>query len=251
MKFLFSILFALLLVSRQPCLILAGEEGFENQDQTRIVSDLKTLRSALSKIEPGNRILISPGIYKGGFALRGIQGTKDSPIVIEAENPELPPSFTTRGEAVKLSRVAYIKLKNIHIKGVSGNGINIDDGGDVETPSHHVILENLLIRDIGAKGNVDAIKMSGVDHFVVKHCRIAGWGGSGIDMVGCHQGIVQDCRFEGLPGFRTKNALQIKGGSKKILVQNSVFINCGERAVNLGGQYRSGLLQAQGCGVRG
>lgn len=199
------------------------------------VSDLKSLRSALSKAEPGDRILITQGIYDGNFGLKNIQGTKERPIVIAGNDPEFPPVFQGRGEAVKMSRIGYVKIKNIRIEKRSGNGINIDDGGDLGQPSHHIILDNVQISEIGKKGNIDAIKMSGVDHFVVKNCRIQGWGGSGIDFVGCHNGVVQGCTFEGVPGYRTKNAIQIKGGSNHVLVENNAFINCGERTISIGG----------------
>ena len=98
--------------------------------------------------------------------------------------------------------------------GFPTNGINIDDGGSYDTPAHHIILENVTILETGPKGNHDALEMSGVDHFVVRKCRFEGWGGSGIDMVGCHNGIVEDCTFTGQPGFSQSNGVQLKGGNR-------------------------------------
>jgi len=77
--------------------------------------------------------------------------------------------------------------------------------------------------------------MSGVDHFVVRRCRFEGWGGSGIDMVGCHHGAVEDCTFIGRPGFSQSNGVQLKGGTEDVLVQCCFFKNAGQRSVNLGG----------------
>lgn len=212
-----------------------NDQNPKSGTQTIQVSDLTSLKSTLSKAEPGDRILITQGIYDGSFRLGNIQGTKERPIVIAGNDPDFPPVFQGRGEAVKMSRIAYVKIKNIRIEKRSGNGINIDDGGDPGQPSHHIILENIQISEIGKKGNIDAIKMSGINHFVVRNCKIQGWGGSGIDFVGCHNGVVQGCTFEGVPGYRTKSAIQIKGGSSRILVENNSFINCGERTINLGG----------------
>lgn len=233
-----GIIFLLLL--GRASVVSAIESGGNDQNSNSTtqmiqVSDLKSLRTALSKAKPGDHILIHPGIYNGGFGLRNTQGTKVRPIVISGNDPEFPPVFQGRGEAVKMSRVEYVKIKNIRIEKRSGNGINIDDGGNFEQPSHHIIIENIQISEIGKKGNIDAIKMSGVDHFVVRNCRIQEWGGSGIDFVGCHNGVVQGCTFEGMPGYRTKNAIQIKGGSRHVLVENNAFINCGERTINIGG----------------
>jgi len=204
-------------------------------DSVFYVSNIKDLRDAVRNLEPGDEVLIGPGIYKGGFSVAGLQGTKINPIVIAGKDPDYPPVFSGRGEAVKLSNIAYVKLKNLRINDFTGNGINIDDGGNLERPSHHVIIENIFIKEIGPKGNYDAVKMSGVDDFIIRGCHIEGWGGSGIDLVGCHRGIIQNCLFIGVPGYRTKNAVQIKGGSHNILVQETVFLNSGERAINIGG----------------
>jgi hypothetical protein len=78
--------------------------------------------------------------------------------------------------------------------------------------------------------------MSGLRHFVVRDCRFENWGGSAIDMVGCQNGLIEGCQLlGGGEGYRNANGIQIKGGSRFILVQNSLFRNAGERAVNLGG----------------
>lgn len=238
--FCFWVGFIFLLLSGGISVVSANDSEGNNQyaingAQIIQVSSLTALKSALSNAKPGDRILITQGIYDGGFTLGNIQGTQERPIVIAGNDGEFPPIFQGRGEAVKMSQVGYIKIENIRIEKRSGNGINIDDGGNPGQPSHHVILENIHISEIGQKGNIDAVKMSGVDHFIVKNCKIQGWGGSGIDLVGCHNGVVQGCRFEGLPGYRTKNAIQIKGGSNRVLVENNAFINCGERTISIGG----------------
>ncbi|MCP4451548.1 MAG: right-handed parallel beta-helix repeat-containing protein [Planctomycetes bacterium] len=84
-------------------------------------------------------------------------------------------------------------------------------------------------------GNHDALKVSGVDHFLVRNCRFEGWGGSGIDMVGCHHGVVEDCTFVGRAGFSQSNAVQLKGTTEDILVQCCHFEHVGHRSINLGG----------------
>ncbi|MHC4302161.1 MAG: right-handed parallel beta-helix repeat-containing protein [Planctomycetota bacterium] len=61
--------------------------------------------------------------------------------------------------------------------------------------------------------------MSGVDHFVVRRCHFEGWGGSGIDMVGCHNGTVEDCTFTGRRGFSQSNGVQLKGGTEDVSAQ--------------------------------
>jgi len=199
------------------------------------IRNTSELRQAITHVRPGATIALQPGHYAGGIYLSSVSGTDNAPITIEAANPNDPPIFSGGGQAMHLSDCNHIILRNLKVMGFPSNGINIDDGGSYETPAHHITLENLTILQIGPKGNHDALKMSGVDHFVVRGCYIEGWGGSGIDMVGCHHGIVEDCTFVGRNGFEQSNAVQLKGGTEHILVQTSLFKNAGQRAINLGG----------------
>jgi hypothetical protein len=198
------------------------------------VSSHNEFIKALRDLQPGTTLLLAPGTYRS-FSLHGVQGTAQAPIVIAGRDPDDPPFFTGRGEGAKLSSVAFIRLRSLKFIGFGQNGINIDDSGNPNTPSHHIVLEDLAILDTGPQGNHDPLKLSGVQDFVVRACRFEGWGGSGIDMVGCHRGLVEDCRFIGREGFRTKTAVQIKGGSSSILVQTSFFENAGERVIQIGG----------------
>jgi len=91
------------------------------------------------------------------------------------------------------------------------------------------------VLDTGPAGNHDGIKLSGVDDFVLRGCRVAGWGGSAVDMVGCHDGVVEECEFLGKPGFSQSSGLQMKGGSKAIVVRRCFFRDAGQRSINLGG----------------
>lgn len=144
-------------------------------------------------------------------------------------------SVDGQSQAMHLANCSYITLRNLKVRGFAANGINIDDGGSYGTPAHNIVLENIIILETGPKGNHDALKMSGVDHFTVRKCRFEGWGGSGIDMVGCHHGIVEDCTFTGKEGFSQSNGVQLKGGTEDVLVQCCFFKNAGQRSVNLGG----------------
>ncbi|MBN1817999.1 MAG: right-handed parallel beta-helix repeat-containing protein [Sedimentisphaerales bacterium] len=203
--------------------------------QSITVSDSAQLQSALRKAEAGTTILLQPGRYRGSLYTEGQAGTAENPIVITGADPTDKPVFSGGGQALHLADCRYVTLRNLVVKGFPSNGINIDDGGSFDTPAHHIIVEDVTILETGPKGNHDALKMSGVDHFVVRRCRFIGWGGSGIDMVGCHYGVVEDCLFEGKEGFSQSNAVQLKGGTTNILVQTSLFRHCGHRAINLGG----------------
>ena len=56
-------------------------------------------------------------------------------------------------------------------------------------------------------------------------------GGSGIDMVGCHHGIIKGNYFENMGS----NSIQAKGGTQHITIEGNFFRNGGQRPLNLGG----------------
>lgn len=208
--------------------------------EVRVTSDTE-LREALASAEAGTTILIAPGRYAGSLSRTGLHGTAEAPVVIAAEDPDNRPVFVGeaaggRGAvALQLSSSSHVVLRDFIVRGFPGNGLNIDDGGRLTEPTHHITIEHMVVLETGPRGNHDGLKMSGVDQFTIRDCFFAGWGGSAIDFVGCHDGLVEGCRFEGGDGFSQANAVQIKGGSRGIRVLDNFFLEAGERAINLGG----------------
>jgi hypothetical protein len=67
----------------------------------------------------------------------------------------------------------------------------------------------------------------------VTNCTIERWGsgGSAIDLVGCHDGLIVGCTFR----KAGENGVQVKGGSSAIAIRKCLFEDAGDRAVNIGG----------------
>ena len=128
-------------------------------------------------------------------------------------------------------------VHDLEIAASSANGINADDGGDVDDPlaSHHLVFRRLAIHDIGTGGNNDCLKLSGIRDFWVLDSAIArcggGFSGSGVDCVGCHRGLVARNRFDQMSG----NAVQAKGGSADVELRWNHLVAPGARGFNLGG----------------
>jgi len=199
------------------------------------VEDDASLRRALGNARPGTRILIAPGRYRPGVYVHNRRGTAEAPIVIEGADENAPPVFEGGGEGWHLADCAYVTLRNLVVRGPSQNGINVDDGGTFDTPAHHIVLEGLRVENVGPRGNFDAIKLSGLDDFVVRNCTCEGWGGQAPDMVGCHRGLIEGCRFVGREGFSQNTGPQTKGGSCEITIRRCLFLDCADRGVQIGG----------------
>ena len=211
------------------------------------VSDDPSLRRALADAKPGDRILIAPGRYQPGLYFRNLHGTAADPIIIEAADPKNKPTIQGGSLALQLTDPAHLILRNLIIRGQSGNGINIDDAGSFDTPAHHITLEGLEVSDIGPRGNRDAIKLSGIDDLTVRNCHVEGWAGQGIDMVGCHRVLIESCTFKGKAGFDNTIAVQAKGGSSDVTIRNCTFLNTGQRAINLGGSTDLKVIRPPGA----
>ena len=200
------------------------------------VRTTRELRDALSKAKPGAKILVAAGDYEGGLYVSGVRGAAGKPVIVAAADPKNPPVFKGGGNAIQLSEIEYVELQDLVLRESTANGLSIDDGGKIGTPSHHVVLRNLKISDIGARGTQDGIKLAGVDDFRVEGCTIERWGtggGSGIDMVGCHRGVIEGSSFVHTGGGGT--GVQMKGGCVDVTVRKCRFENAGSRAINIGG----------------
>ena len=231
---------ALVLVLLAVAPALAAERAVEVRDDA-------SLRAALKIAQPGTHICIAPGRYSPGVWAANLQGTVKQPLIIEGSDEKNPPLFEGGSEAWHLSDCSYLTLRNIAVRKQTSNGINIDDGGTYETPTHHITLEKLHVADIGPQGNHDAIKLSGVDDFVVRDCMVEGWGGQAVDMVGCHRGLIDGCIFRGKSSFSQDTGPQTKGGSSEITIRRCLFDNAGTRAVNLGGSTGLRFFRPQGA----
>ncbi len=195
----------------------------------------QTIGRALQGVRPGDALRLLPGNHSEGTFVRDISGTPDAPIWLGGVPGEPRPVINAGSSALHLSKVRYLVLENIEVAGAIANGINCDDGGDYanSNATRHIVFRNLAIRDIGTGKNQDGLKLSGVYDYFVLGCEFTRMsaGGSGIDQVGCHRGLIARCTFTDIGS----NAVQCKGGSEDIEIRWNRFINGGGRAVNIGG----------------
>jgi len=181
---------------------------------------------------PGDTILIHPGNYTGAYYISNLNGNANAWIVIMGTDNKTV-VMAAGSEGFHFSDVNYIKIQNITFTGQTSNGMNMDDAGTFESPSRHIIVHNCDFQFMGAQGNNDFLKLSGIDSFEISYCKFqkGATGGSGIDMVGCHYGRVHHCSFDSMGS----NSVQMKGGTQFIKIENNVFRNGGQRSLNLGG----------------
>lgn len=200
-------------------------------------SPYATIERAVGEAVPGTAVRVHSGTYNGGIYLSDVVGTLEAPIWIGGAPGETRPRIVGGGEGLHLTRNKFVVIHDMAVEGATANGINADDGGDYADPfaTHHLTFRGLSIHDIGAGGNEDCLKLSGLDDYWVFFSEFSSCGGgssgSGIDHVGCHHGLIARNRFHDL----SANAVQSKGGSEDIEIRWNRFLEAGARTVNLGG----------------
>jgi len=191
-----------------------------------------TVQAAAQQAQPGDTILVSNGTHTGGEYIANLQGAPDAWITIAAETPGSV-IYSGGGTAWQFSDAAYLVVSGFTFTGQTANGVNIDDGGTYDSPSHSIVIENCEFQALNATGNNDQLKLSGVDTFSVRGCWFTDGspGGSCIDMVGCHYGAIEENYFINAGS----NCIQAKGGTAYLSIQKNAFIGGGERSINIGG----------------
>lgn len=189
-------------------------------------------RAACLQARPGDTVLLHAAQYRGPFFIERIGGTQRDPIVIRGESRDAV-VFDGGSESIHFSDCSHLVIENFTVKGQTGNGMNCDDGGTIETPAHHITFRELTFGTMSATGNNDQLKLSGLDSFVVENCVFedGSAGGSGVDMVGCHDGVFRSNTFR----RQGTNCIQAKGGCRFLRIEHNRFVDGGQRALNLGG----------------
>jgi hypothetical protein len=214
--------------------------GGRNQAAEVKVNGAAELRSAVAAAKPGTRILLAGGNYGAGFHFSNVRGEEGKPIVIAAADPQQPPVFRDGNAGMHFSNPAYVELHDLVFTKLAHNGINTDDsGGTSNASARGVLLRGLRISDVGGDGNHDGIKLSGIWDFRVTGCTIERWGtrgGSAVDMVGCHRGVIEGNTIRhNNPEPPNCNGVQGKGGTSDVVIRRNRFEHAGGRAVNIGG----------------
>lgn len=200
----------------------------------RIVSNTSQFSAALAAAAPGDSILLQPGVYNGGHYRANLQQ-----VTIRSADAANPAIIDGGSNGIQLSDASHVTISDLVFRNQVDNGLNIDDGGSFNTSATNITLRNLTVRDIVTAGNFDGIKLSGVNDFLIENVEVLNWGtgGSAVDMVGCHRGLIQNSHFLHTNTNNGGTTLQPKGGSKDITFRaNRIDLPRGAgRAVQAGG----------------
>ena len=206
-----------------------------------LISPGENWQRLADRIQPGDEIILMPGRHRPAHFDR-LKGEEGKPITIRGFNQENPGLIIAEREGLKISRPQHVVLQDLIVTGAALNGINIDDGGidprraaGAQPWTANLIIRRVSVQRTGPRGNADGIKLSGLRDVLIVDSSIEAWGGSGIDLVGCHAVSIERTTFRGAEAYDQANGIQIKGGSSNVTVTGCTFIDAGRRGINLGG----------------
>ncbi|MHB1143288.1 MAG: right-handed parallel beta-helix repeat-containing protein [Thiobacillus sp.] len=114
-------------------------------------ADAENYRDHLSRLQPGDRLLLDPGDYLQGLPLHHLSGQAGRPIVIEAAHPGAPPRFIARPRA---NTVSLVDVRHLIVRHLELDGRNLPvDAVKAEGHSRYadfITLEHLFIHDHAA-----------------------------------------------------------------------------------------------------
>lgn len=118
----------------------------------------------LRGLRPGDTLRLQPGTYDvagdvPGLPIFNLNGTANEPIVITG--PESGPRPVLLGRAthntIRLANSSYVVIRNLEVDGRDLGGFGVATQG----PTHHVTLENLVIRGVGGDQQIVGISTTG------------------------------------------------------------------------------------------
>ena len=222
-----------------------------------LVNNIATLDAALREPQTGDTIILTPGRYDmDGNNYSYLFGNQLKNVTIRSQDPANPAIIDGNniGRVILFRSPQGLTVKDLIIENMTEGGLNIDDNDDNGEipkpwkPASGIKLQNIIVRNIGAAGgNIDGIKLSGLDEFQLENVQVINWGdgGSAIDMVGCHNGTIINSLFQNSRKNILTTGVVTKGGSYNITIHNNQFeLPTGYGlAVKLGGSTSPGLFR--------
>ncbi len=191
-------------------------------------------------ILPGDTVYIHAGTYRNSTQyIDSLIGRPDAWITIRPfENDSV-----SINEQYTFSRAQYVRVQGLNFYGNDAtqttrvyHQLHFDYQYDCFNAIHDIIIENCKFLDLnntGKQGSGAMLKFTGVDRFLVENCIFRNGinMADGISMNGNRNGVIRKCTFEDLSLFGS----HCKGGSKNILYERNMFIDCADAGIEVGG----------------
>jgi parallel beta-helix repeat protein len=117
----------------------------------------RTIDAAVARLQPGDTLLVRGGEYSSPYGLHGPvdilhkRGTAAHPIRIAAYPGERPVRRGTAWQVFRVYQSSYVTIEGFEVVGTA-LGDHAPTNGVEITESHHIVVRNNLIHDVGGGG---------------------------------------------------------------------------------------------------
>ena len=115
-----------------------------------VTANADNYRELLTRLDPGDTLLLQPGVYKKGLPVHRLHGNKDKPVIIMGPPNGPLPVFSARygHNTISIINASYIVIRNLELdgQGVAVDGVKCEGTADW---AHNITLENLVIKGHG------------------------------------------------------------------------------------------------------
>lgn len=115
-------------------------------------------RAQVATLQPGDELVLRPGLYRQNLRLAGLHGTKAAPIVIRGtrRNPATVFLARARANTIDIRDSSYLVVRDLVLegRGLYADGVKCSQRA---RRSDHITVENLLIRGYGGSQQIVGI----------------------------------------------------------------------------------------------
>lgn len=140
------------------CIVLTAGGGHLHAAQHQ--ANPQNYRALLQKLQPGDELVLEPGIYQRGLPLHDLRGTAEQPIVIRGPGSGTPAVLMAREGAntVSLLNTEHVVIRSLVLEGSQlGVAAVKAEGSRACKAVHHITLQDLLITGHGADQQIVGI----------------------------------------------------------------------------------------------
>jgi len=203
------------------------------------------------RLKPGDEILLLSGRHKPAV-LDNVRGTIERPIIIRSLDPKNPAIIAAKRYGIRLFGVDHVRLSDITITGATIHGLSLE-GPPAVSPSDpdarpapmtgHVRISGITVNDTGPRGLRHAISIKWLANVEIDGCRVNGWAGSGIEIIGCEDVKITECHLEGSPDHQEMSGIRVRAASRQVQIKACTFVDTGDQGVCVGGNSKPGDLR--------
>ncbi|MFK7960001.1 MAG: hypothetical protein AB8G96_05690 [Phycisphaerales bacterium] len=201
-----------------------------------LVKPGQSLISIIEQAGPGDEIILWSGTYRG-LSLRNVHGAPGRPIVIRGLDPDDPPVIEGGAWGIRMLGASHVELRDLVIVRPRIDGIEIAPDETTGKPVGPIEIVRVKIEDVGERAGRHGVRIVHGNSIRMREVTVHGWTGSAVELVGCHDVIIERCVFEGRDRGEMIG-LRLRAGTADAVVRRTVMARTGRGGIVLGGRSR-------------